>query len=300
MTILPTPTRLEFEITNYCNARCIFCPRFNIKEQGLMDLESYKKFVLKIKKIKKFFGTNNKNKYPVIVFGGYGEALIHPKIFDFIDFAKKNSFRTELISNGLLLNSKNCNLLDKAGLDKLSISLHTLNPIINKRITKHNINVIPTIKKALTFFDNKKNIKIELWRVADFDGENFSDNEKDNDYDKFLRSFNKKIRVLGPTPAWNRGGQFDSKYYPIVNDSYEIRCQTMFFTLSISYNGDIILCCCDFSKKSCVISKKWEFDYNKIQNKIIHYQKNLPIICLSCRRPRINLLNKLRNKIYEK
>jgi hypothetical protein len=283
-------SRIEFEITNYCNAKCIFCPRFNIKNFGVMDLKMFKKFILQIKEKTSITRQKNFDKFhsfPMIVFGGYGEALLHPNIYEFIDYAKKNNFKTELITNGLLLNKKNCIILEKAGIDKISISLHTLNPVINAKITGLN-NVIPIVKRALLYFESK-NTEIEIWRVANLDGKNFSENPKDNDYNSFLAPFKKKILVLGPTPAWNRGGQYDSKFYPIIKDSQEIRCKLMLHTLNISYNGDMVLCCCDFSRKSCILTSRWKFDRKKIQNKLRYYQKNPPLICINCRRPKADV-----------
>jgi len=297
----PNPVRIEFEVTNHCNAKCEFCPRYNIKKYGMMDFNKYKKFILNFKEIKNDLWINKlkkiKTDYPIIVFGGYGESLLHPKIFKFIKFAKINKYKTELITNGLLLTEENCKKIYNAGLDKLCISLHTLDPKINKRVTSLK-NVIPVITKALKYFDDKK-INIEIWRVSKSNGEEYDKNESTDAYNFFLSPYKKNIVVLGPTPAWNRGGQLKSKYYPIAKDPGGIiRCQIMFFTLSISFNGDFVLCCCDFSTKNKLLAKEWNFNFSKVQNQIIKLQKKVPAMCLKCRRPKINYLKKLLNNSY--
>lgn len=151
----PEPLRIEFEVTNFCNANCIFCPRFNIKKNWFMDLGEYKKFILKFKKIKKnlwidkYFPQLN---LPVIVFWGYWEPLMNKDIFEYITYAKKHWFSTEMITNGYLLTKDNCKKIVASGLDKLAISLHTLNPDINKKIMWIS-DTIPTIipNKVQTF-----------------------------------------------------------------------------------------------------------------------------------------------------
>ena len=296
----PEPLRIEFEVTNFCNASCEFCPRFNIKENGNMDFEKYKRFIDDFKKIKnslwitEHFADLN---LPVIVFGGYGEPLLNTQIFDFIKYAKSRGFGTELITNGLLLTSQNCQKIDQSGLDQLSISLHTLNPELNKKITKLP-DVIPNIEKAIKFFDDKK-IQIEIWRVSKLNGENYDKLESKDAYDIFLSGLKKKIVVLGPIPAWNRGGQFESEYYPVASDYDQIRCETAYFNLSISYNGDLVICCCDFSWKKVVLARNWNFDLKKIQEKILQVEKNSPKMCQDCRKTKNNYYESFVFKYYK-
>ena len=252
-----------------------------------MDFNKYKKFILQLKKIKNELWINNhfpNLNLPVIVFGWYGEPLLNKDIFHYIAYAKKHWFQTEMISNWCLLTKKNCEKLITSWLDKLAISLHTLNPNINEKIMKLP-NAIPIIHDALAYFDNKK-IDIEIWRISQFDGKMFDPPEKKDAYKKFLSAFSKNIKVFGPTPARNRGWQFPKSIYTKTKDSNEIPCQTSYFTLNISFNGDFLLCCCDFSRKEILLAKEWEFDLRKIQKKISNYQFNLPEICINCRKTR--------------
>ncbi len=250
-----------------------------------MDLENYKKFILKLKKIKKTLWINKHFpdlNLPVIVFGWYWEPLLHAKVFDYISYAKKHWFATEMISNGYLLTENNCEKIIASGLDRLAISLHTLNPDINQKIMWLP-NAIPTIQNALRYLDDK-NIDIEIRRVSNFDGKLFDPSEKNYIYDRFLSDFSKHIQVFGPTPAWNRGGQFTTNFYEKMKDSDAIPCQTSYFTLNISFDGDFLLCCCDFSKKDVILAKNWDFNLKEIQKKITDFQSNLPDMCVNCRK----------------
>ena len=293
VVVRPNPIRIEFEVTNFCNARCEFCPRFNVKHFGLMELEPFQNMIIKLKKLKKNLWINQQGEgnRPIIVFGGYGEALLHPKIDSFISFTKEQGFQTELITNCSILDERNLKRLNDSGLDQLSISLHTLDPKVNKQIGGLD-DVIPNVKRALEFFDNKE-IDIQIWRVAKLDGTNYVDRDEDQAYKKMLSVYKKRIPVFGPTPAWNRGGQFESKYYSVVRDSKDIRCHILYFTLSISFDGDMVMCCCDFSTKAVKLAEHWNFDFKKIQEKIIYLTENPPKMCLKCRRPKVNYLDNI-------
>lgn len=290
----PEPFRIEIEITNICNANCTFCPRFNIKQYWIMDFEKYKSFILSLKNIKRDLWIAKKfpsENLPLIVFWWYGEPLLNKDVFKYISYARSNWFNTELISNWLLLTHDNCEKLIDAWLNRLAISLHTLNKEINKKIMKLP-NTIEIIRNALTYLDDK-DIIIEIWRVCNLDWSLLDPNETPDEYLNFLSSFTKNIKVLGPTPARNRWGQFKSFFYKKENDSVQVPCQTSYFTLNISYNWDFILCCCDFSGKTTILSKEWNFDFYDIQEKIKNYQFNLPSICVQCRKPKNDYYDKI-------
>ena len=249
-----------------------------------MDLNKYKEFIEKFTKIKESLWLNKQfqnNKSPVIVFGGYGESLKHPKFFEFVQTAKKEDYKTTLITNGLLLTEKNCEGIIESGLDKLAISLHTLDRKINKKIM--GIDSLSKIEKALYFFD-KSPLEIEIWRTSRFDGKPYNYKETPEDYSNFLSNYGKSRLVLGPTPAWNRGGQFNSDFYPVVHDK-GIRCQRAYFTLNVSFNGDFVPCCCDFSTKANLIAKEWDFNFEKVQKNLTYLINHPSEMCRSCRKP---------------
>ncbi|MBN1792130.1 radical SAM protein [Candidatus Woesearchaeota archaeon] len=281
------PIRIEFELTNYCNASCEFCPRFNIADYGFMELEQFSAMIAKIRDIRQglsVFQHNPSLGFPHVVFGGYGEALLHKDFPEFISIAKVNYLPTELITNGALLTLENCKRLVTSGLDKLSISLHTLDSKVNEQIMNR-ADTKETVRSALEFLDDFP-IGVEIWRVGRLDGGRYDLNEDADAFKRFLSPFKKEIPVLGPTPAWNRGGQYQSTFYPKVRDSEEVRCHTLNYSLSVSFNGDLVLCCCDFSLKSVKLAENWDFDFATIQKKVEYCQQNPPQICQECGKPK--------------
>jgi MoaA/NifB/PqqE/SkfB family radical SAM enzyme len=62
-----------------------------------------------------------------VFFGGMGEPLIHPDIVRMVAEASSRGKRTELLSNGTLLSIEMSEALLEAGLDKLWVSIESLN-----------------------------------------------------------------------------------------------------------------------------------------------------------------------------
>jgi len=65
---------------------------------------------------------------PSVLFGGYGEPLAHPQIFEMVLQARRAGAQVELITNGILLSKAAAQNLIDAGLDRLWVSLDGATP----------------------------------------------------------------------------------------------------------------------------------------------------------------------------
>lgn len=90
-------TTVEFNVTDLCNRKCWMCPHHNEElfpnNNVFMDLETVKNTVDNLKK-NDYVGT--------IIFGSYGEPLLHPKILEMIEYVSNNlpNCESNLITNG--------------------------------------------------------------------------------------------------------------------------------------------------------------------------------------------------------
>lgn len=111
------PEVAQIEVTNRCNFSCPMCqrPHLGVKLED-MGFELYKKVVDKLDGVREVDLT------------GWGEPLLHPKIVEMINYAKKKGKWVSLTSNGSLLTKKLSKKLIEAGLDSISISLDDINP----------------------------------------------------------------------------------------------------------------------------------------------------------------------------
>lgn len=114
--ILPFPTMIHLEVTNYCNANCYFCPHQVLRRKfGYMDLTLFQKAVDEIGQ----YGVQTLNLHLL------GEPLLHPEIFDMVAYAKTKE-RIQQVSfstNGSLLNESRIDKLINSGLDSIVISM---------------------------------------------------------------------------------------------------------------------------------------------------------------------------------
>ena len=107
--------KVYIEPTNRCNLTCRTCIRNTWDEPlGRMDDTTFERIIDGLRAFAQPL---------TIVFGGFGEPLLHPSIASMVAEAKGIGSHVELITNGMLL-SKNLSVqLAEAGLDVLWVSL---------------------------------------------------------------------------------------------------------------------------------------------------------------------------------
>ncbi len=109
--------KVYIEPTNKCNFSCEMCFRNSWFDEKILDMP-YEVFEKALDGIPLNVET--------ILFGGMGEPMVHPRIFDMIVACKKKGYSVEMITNGSLLNDRALLKLLDGQLDKLWISLDSL------------------------------------------------------------------------------------------------------------------------------------------------------------------------------
>ena len=284
----PEPIRFEIEPTNACTAKCTFCPRSKMKREiGYINPKKLSEFLDRLNDYRKRMWLNKKAGslcFPCLVFCGFGEPLLHPKIVDIISDSNSKGFETQLVTNGSLIDSNITTELVEAGLDNIAISLHSLDPELYNKLMGLDLDKrLPRIIQSLDVLKDT-NVNVEIWRVSTPDG--ILPKDKDR-FDNFLIPY-KNVKVLGPTPAWNRGGLLPDKFWPLVNDNDQIWCENLYFTSNITWNGTAVMCCCDYVRLTNPLGNLWEEPIEFIQDRRKQIIQNLerPCICQVCRRPK--------------
>jgi MoaA/NifB/PqqE/SkfB family radical SAM enzyme len=113
-------SKVYIEPTNRCNLECRTCIR-NIWDEPLGEMKSAT-FSRIIEDLRSFSSP------PTIFFGGLGEPLVHPDIFEMVGQAKALGSPVELITNGTLLTKDLSKRLIEVGLDMLWVSLDGATP----------------------------------------------------------------------------------------------------------------------------------------------------------------------------
>lgn len=107
--------KIYVEVTTQCNFSCLTCIRNSWRDElGHMGGETFARLM------------DNLGELPhlqTVHFGGFGEPLSHPGIFEMLKAVKGLGLRTEMITNGSLLSEKFIKELINLGLDVLYVSL---------------------------------------------------------------------------------------------------------------------------------------------------------------------------------
>ncbi len=114
----PKATKVYFEMTNYCNFNCDFCPsNESRRKRQHMDFALFRKGIDEIVQ---------EQIADTVGFHILGEPLLYPRIYEALDYARTAGLRTEVNTNGSLLTEDRIAQLVAARLGQLAISVQTV------------------------------------------------------------------------------------------------------------------------------------------------------------------------------
>lgn len=148
------PDRLYLELTNNCNFQCIMCPNgrgLMKREKGFMDHQLAKRIIDEM-------GPH----IDTIVLHIWGESLLHPRIFDIIEYCQKYKLKTELSTNASLLTEHNTSKIIDSGLSVIYLCMDGASKKTYEYVRK-NGNYENTIKNISDFLKVKKDKKGDIF-----------------------------------------------------------------------------------------------------------------------------------------
>ncbi len=114
------PYNLLIESTNACNLRCPLCPTgmgLMTRKVGMMDYPSFTHLI------------DEMAPYLYVVnLANLGEPLLHPRIFDMVEYISTKDVSTTISSNAHFINQKNIPGIINSGLEKLEVSIDGVTP----------------------------------------------------------------------------------------------------------------------------------------------------------------------------
>src|SRR6056297_2511777 len=132
---------LRISITDRCNLRCRYCmPAEGVENKAHQDILSYEE-ILKIVKIGIKLGIKK-----VRITGG--EPLVRLGVEDLISSLKKLDLEDISMTSNAVLLSKKAEILKRAGLERINISLDTLNSEKFKEISRKDN--LPEVLKGIS------------------------------------------------------------------------------------------------------------------------------------------------------
>ncbi len=117
--VLPPPLCADIEPTTRCNLRCIMCQTPGWSRAGKdLSPDRLDRFLDQVPSLKE------------VKLQGMGEPLLHPQFFDLVRRLACRGIRTSTVTNGTQLSQDNRQAAYASGLDRLHVSIDTLDPSI--------------------------------------------------------------------------------------------------------------------------------------------------------------------------
>ena len=257
-TLEEWPGALLIDITNRCNAKCVWCPNPDLTNLGAMDMGIYRKII-------DDFGTRG----GVVTFGTFGEPLMDKHIEERIEYLKRypKIHKVEVLTNGFFLNENIVPALLKhrVGVD---ISLDELDKATFEEVKKMKFDVV---RDNIVYFleENKKsvqpvpvNIRIKtLKTVEETMGQELFKIIASHDCSVVLNSIDDNI-------ISNWAGRLDKdafiKDYKISTanqthythkrfNQYNVApCTQLWKWMVVYWDGSVVLCCADMFSQTVV------------------------------------------------
>lgn len=234
------PSQVIIDVTEVCNLACIHCPHPDFKKSDrykgtTLDPELHNRVIDEISQY-------GKSLTQYVRYTANGEPLTHPKIYDMLDYAVKNSgtFIT-LTTNAKILNESRVQKLLESGLHMIDISIDAFKEETYKEIrvmgdlniTRKNVNSLIQMKK-----ESKAKTKIIVSFIEQPNNtdevEDFKNYWESQGVDSVvIRRLHSAAGAVTNIAEKLKKEQIDVKRYP---------CLYPWERISIAPNGDILFC----------------------------------------------------------
>lgn len=268
------PALVWLELTNRCNADCVYCDRTHIGEPNDMDFDLYKKLVDSCPSAK------------TIQTQGVGEPLLYPQIVEAVAYAQREKRLIRFSTNASLLNTDLAQQLLEAGLGEIRFSVD--------ECTKEGYESLRRGLKWETVLDNIKNFE-KLKEKGGYRTKTIirMTRTKENSarMPKIIAFWTKiTTPVLTtperfiPPPSLLRN--------PMFSSGKPLKCKRVRQHLTVRANGTVILCCRDWANVYSMgnLEKENALDvfngktFNKIRKSLAE-GANYPTLCKYCKTP---------------
>jgi MoaA/NifB/PqqE/SkfB family radical SAM enzyme len=281
--VLPFPPRsIWVETTTRCTLKCEFCAHRNLKrKQEHIPFETFRKIIDSIDEMLTEYGDRELTEVSLT---RWGEPLLNPDIGRLIRYAKSKNLYTYLPTNGTVLTKDKRNMILESGLDKMNISVDTIDDVRHKKvmgipIRKRMINILSFFKEK---FERGSKLPIVEVSMVKWPG-----HEKEAElFTKFFELISADRTNLGD--CFNLLGYVDIEF----DRAKKTRpCFNPWYCLGIYLNGDCTFCLQDPDGKATSIGNCLESSVSEVWNgplaqktrkAVWNYDYNTFSVCENC------------------
>ena len=237
---LDTPYTVLIDISDSCNLRCKYCFRYDTsigaedyRKNRLMDWET---FQIVVEQLKEF-----PSQIKRIALSHNGEPLCNRKLPQMVSYIKNAGLtgRTEIHTNGLLLDKQYIEELCEAGIDRVVISLQGLDGDAYYKECGVKIDFERFYYHLKYFYQKKRDTQIHIKSVDEAVGD-----ERDRFYEMFSPIAD-RVFVESVVPLWTdsdmKTGEVEKNKY---GDTFKVQqcCPLVFYTINVLPDGTIYPC----------------------------------------------------------
>jgi MoaA/NifB/PqqE/SkfB family radical SAM enzyme len=267
------PEIVQIESTNLCNAKCVFCPRDEMRRrQGVMDFDLYRKVVDESAAL----GVTHMRVH------NYGEPFLDKELVEKVRYAKsKGIAEVGMISNGSLITEDIARGLIDAGLDAINISVDAAGKEVfeSTRVFLDYDSVVANIRTLVRLRQESGRTHPKL--ILSFV-------RRDNSADEqaFIAEWSRIADKIHVTDLHNWGGTLN------VKRDAKFPCYRLWLTFTVLWDGRVSMCCADFDGRHIfgdlrtqTIADVWNSPLYRAARRQ-HLESGGPAICRSCDLPK--------------
>ena len=222
-------SRVYVEITNLCNRNCTFCPG-TLREPRMMTADEFRTIA------EKLTGVTGYLYYHLM-----GEPLTHPQLPEMIAIASELGFKSQITTNGTLLQQRGQALID-AKVHKVNLSVHSLEEGTNEDYVNY-------INSCLDFADRASRagtiVVLRLWNQGFDEGRNIS--TLDLTRARFPWAWTQEPRAtrIQDKLYLEHGDRFDWPDLGAEDGGSAVFCHGLRDHFGILSDGTVVPCCLD-------------------------------------------------------
>lgn len=278
--ILQFPKKVIIETSVNCNSNCIMCPNHKIKRINRdMDNDLFNKI------IDQCVGKDVEEIHPFM----HGEPFIVTDIFDKMQYINDKLPNTKIVlftNAGLLDEDKSKKLLKIKNIESITFSIDAFTEDTYKRIRRNmDFNQVKT--NILKFLELNKSSENPIKTCVSMTISNYNENE----YIDYHNYWKDKVDYIDGHRCTGRNKEIET-FGDIANISHfkQIPCSILFNTMCITTDGDVTMCCEDFTPLvklgnvfETSIEQVWNSSrFNEIRQKHIVHKRYELDVCKDC------------------
>ena len=295
-TLEEWPGALLIDITNRCNAKCVWCPNPDLTNVGAMDMDVYRKII-------DDYGSRG----GVLTFGTFGEPLMDKHMRKRIEYLKcyPKIHKIEILTNGFFLNENIVPTIIENGVG-VDISLDELDKQTFEDVKKMSFDIVrdnivnflkanskatkpvPVNIRIKTMKTVEETMEQELFKViTSYDCSVVLNSIDDNIISNWAGKLDKESFIREYEISTNNKTQFTHKRF---NQTNIAPCTQLWKWMVVYWDGSVVLCCADmFSQaivgdlKSNSIAEVWNGSQMKgHRDQMINRKRFEVAICQDC------------------